>query len=317
MQVLGRGEPELDRKTAAGAVGKVAERSGVHEGRRALGGLNQVRFERVPQERGHRARSVEVGGMNGRSVGRQRRDDAAEPGLQVRVVPGQREDDHHFGRGGDDERALMLHEPGVVALPDEDPSEGPVLHVQRPRPEDPVRVDLERVPVEDVVVEEGREEIVRGGDGVDVAGEAEVDFRGRLDGRPAAARRASLHAEDRPERRLAEAGDGRAVQPREPVGETDRRDGLPFPVLGRGHPRDEDQFPGRLLRRALAYGRHRDLADPPSGRMHLVGPKSKGRCQVVDAPHPRSRIPRPRPGSEGQNARSRDALYRRPLVNPA
>jgi hypothetical protein len=40
----------------------VAERTGVHDGRRILKGLHEVRLERVAQQHGHRARAFELSG---------------------------------------------------------------------------------------------------------------------------------------------------------------------------------------------------------------------------------------------------------------
>ena len=64
------------------------------------------------------------------------------------------------------------------------------------------------MPVEDVGVDERREQVVGGRDRVDVAGEVEVDvLHGHDLGVPAAGR-AALHAEDRAERRLAQGEHG-------------------------------------------------------------------------------------------------------------
>jgi len=56
-----------------------------------------------------------------------------------------------------------------------------------------------------MVVDQRRKQIVRRGDGVEVAGEVEVDVLHRHDLSVAAARRATFHAERRAERRLAKA----------------------------------------------------------------------------------------------------------------
>ena len=88
--------------------------------------------------------------------------------------------------------------------------------------QDAVRVDAERVAVVDVVVDEGRREVVGGPDRVDVAGQVEVEVLHRDDLAVAAAGRAALDPEDGPERRLADR-DGRALPDAvEALGEADR-----------------------------------------------------------------------------------------------
>ena len=65
----------------------------------------------------------------------------------------------------------------------------------------------QRVALLQVIVEQRREQRVRARDRVEVAGEVEVDVLHRQHLRVAAARRAALHAEHRPEARLAHAED--------------------------------------------------------------------------------------------------------------
>ena len=67
------------------------------------------------------------------------------------------------------------------------------------------RIEVGRVAVVEVRVDERGEQIVRGRDRVQVAGEVEVQVLHRDDLRVAAARGAALHAEDGAERRLAQA----------------------------------------------------------------------------------------------------------------
>ena len=84
-----------------------------------------------------------------------------------------------------------------------------------------------------VRVEQRREEIVRGGDRVEIAREVEVDVLHRHDLGVPAARRPALHAEHGAERRLAHAQDRLLPQPAQCLRHTDRHGGLPLP-RGRG-----------------------------------------------------------------------------------
>ncbi len=93
----------------------------------------------------------------------------------------------------------------LAAEADDDLAQGAVADVDDPRPGDREGVDVERVAVVEVVVEEARGEVVRGADGVDVAGEVEVEVLHGDDLAVAAAGGAALDAEDRAQRGLADA----------------------------------------------------------------------------------------------------------------
>ena len=105
------------------------------------------------------------------------------------------------------------------------------------------RTRSERVAPVDMVVEQRGEEVVRGGDRVEVAGEVEVDVDHRRDLRAAAAGRAALHPEARTQRRLAQREHRAATGPVQPVGEADRRRRLPLAGRSRVDRGDEDQLP--------------------------------------------------------------------------
>ena len=87
----------------------------------------------------------------------------------------------------------------------DDRAQRAVVHVDDAAPADAARVDAERVAPIDVIVDQRGEQIVRRADGVEVAGEVEVDVLHRHDLRIAAAGGAALDAEAGTERRLAQA----------------------------------------------------------------------------------------------------------------
>ena len=99
-----------------------------------------------------------------------------------------------------------------------------------------------RVPVMEVRVDQRREQVVRGRDRVQVAGEVQVQVLHRDDLRVAAAGSAALHAEHRPERRLAQAEDRLAAELAETLRERDRRRRLPLARRRRRDRRDVDQL---------------------------------------------------------------------------
>ena len=190
-----QGKPVGDDRVVA--VGDVGERPGMDEGRPALERLEQVRLDRVAQQDRHRAGDAEILRGDRLPVRGRRQDDPAEPRAQVVQVGGEGEDRHDLGGDGDDELGLARDAVLAPAEPDDDVAQRAVADVDDARPEDPVRVDAERVLVVEAVVEERAGQVVRRADGVDVAGQVEVEVLHRDDLAVAAAGGAALDPEHR------------------------------------------------------------------------------------------------------------------------
>ena len=126
-----------------------------------------------------------------------------------------------------------------------------VVHVHDAAPDDAARVDVELVAPVDVVVDHRRQQVVRRGDGVEVAGEVEVDVLHRHDLRVAAAGRAALHAEAGAERGLAQADRRLLADAVQAVAETDGRRRLAFAGRRRVDRGDEDQLAVLAARQRL------------------------------------------------------------------
>ena len=156
-------------------------------------------------------------------------DDATETLAQFREVLREAENCHHFGRDGDVEAGLTADPVGHAAHADDDFAQGPVVHVHDAPPHDAVRIEAESVAVIEVVVQDRGQEIVGGGDGVKITGEMEVDVLHRHDLGITAAGGATLHAEARPEGRLAQTDAGALADAVQRIAETDGSRGLPFP----------------------------------------------------------------------------------------
>ena len=135
-----------------------------------------------------------------------------------------------------------------------------VVHVEHAAPGDAARIDAERIAPIDVIVEQRGEQIVRRGDGVEVAGEVQVDVLHRHDLGIAAAGGAALHAEGRAERRLAQAQHRLLADVIERVGQADRGRGLALAGRRRRDRGDQDQLAVRLaLQRLDVVHRHLGL----------------------------------------------------------
>ena len=167
----------------------VGERAAVDERRRPLARLHEVRADRVVEDRHQRPRHAHLAGEHGLAARGVADEDAVEPGAEVGAGVGQAEDGHDLARRRDVEPRLARH----AALPGP-PRPRTIFREARsfmssaPLPDDVAGVERGVAEVEAVVDRRG-EQVVRGGDRVEVAGELEVDRVRRLDpARPAAGR---------------------------------------------------------------------------------------------------------------------------------
>ena len=215
------------------AVGNVGERAAVDEGGRALEGLNKVGLDGVLQERSHRALGLEVVRGDGLIVVGVGDDHLGKARLEVGEIGGQAQHRHDLAGDGDLKAVLARHAAGLAAETVDDVAELTVIHIDRALPDDAAGVDVQGVALLDVVVEHGGEQVVRCADGVEVAGEVEVDVLHRDDLGVAAARRAALDAEHGAEGGLTQADHGLLADLVERVGQADGGGGLAL-ARGRG-----------------------------------------------------------------------------------
>ena len=134
---------------------------------------------------------------------------------------------------------------------DDDLAQRAVVHVHHALPGDAAHVDAERVALMDVVVDQRRQQVVRRRDGVEVAGEMQVDVLHRHHLGIAAAGGAALDAEARPERGLAQAEHRLLADAVQRVAEPDRGRGLALARRRRGDRGDQDQLAVRLVLQRL------------------------------------------------------------------
>ena len=155
---------------------------------------------------------------------------------------GETEDGHDLGGDGDVEAVLAREAVGDAAQRVDDRAQRAIVHVEHALPSDAARVEAEAVAPVDVIVDHRRQQIVRRRDGVEVAGEVQVDVLHRHHLRIAAAGGAALDAEARPERGLAQAHHRLLADAVETVAETDGRRRLAFAGRGRRDGGDENEL---------------------------------------------------------------------------
>ena len=235
-------------------VGDVGEGAAVDEGGGALQGLDQVGLEGVLQQGRHGAFGLEVVGGDGLAVVGVAHDDAGQALLEVGDGGGQAEDGHDLGCDGDVEAVLAGHALLVSAQAVHDVAELAVVHVDGALPGDLLGVDAQGVALLDVVVEHSGQQVVGCTDGVEVAGEVEVDVLHGDHLGVAAAGSAALDAEDRAQGGLAQSQDGVLADLLEAVCQADGRGGLALAGRGGVDGGDEHQlavFVGCVVREVV------------------------------------------------------------------
>ena len=245
---VGQGETGARGHEAVAAVRDIAEGAGVQNGRAAFERLHEVGAQRILEQQRHGSGGLQITRANGCAFlpARGAHDDVAEALLEIFGVGGECHDRHDLA-GGDDHPALFAHHAVASSHTDDGLTERAVVHVDRTRPGDPLDVESERIPVIQVVVEHGRQQTVRAGDGVKVAREVQVDVVHRQHLRVATAGGAPFYTEYGAETWFTHAEHGVVSEPTKRLAEP-HADGA-FSFTGRrGTDRgDQHQSPlGRL-----------------------------------------------------------------------
>ncbi len=265
------------------AVGDVRERAAVDERRLAFERLHEVRLDGVLEQHGHGARGAELLRCHGLALPRVGDGDRSQAAAEIVEVSSDGRDRHHLGRRGDVEAGLAHVAVRTAAEADNDAAESAVVHVDASAPAHGERIDAERVAVEDVRLEHRREQVVGGADGVDVAGEVEVEVLHRHDLRVAATRGATLDPEDRAERRLTQTEHGSLADLAQALRERDRRRRLAFARFRRRDGRHADELRVLLRGQPVEHGQpHLRLVVPVE--LDLVSLQPDVRRKVGDRP---------------------------------
>src|SRR5437867_1865778 len=272
------------REDAAVPVRDVRKRPAMNERGGAFEGLHQVRQKRVFQEDRGRTVDSKIADFRGPLSTIERDDDSLESCLQVVDPFREAEDRHHLARGRDDEPVFPRHAVLRATEARDDVPELAVVHVEASREQDPRRIDVEHVPVEDVGVHDGRDQVVRGADRVDVPREVEVDFFHRQDLGPPSTGGSTFRAEHGPEGRLPNCDDRLRAEPIEGLAEADRREGLPFSIAGRGRARYQHELALAALPRPVNRVQT-DLRDVIALEDEVGPIEADRRCDFEDGPH--------------------------------
>ena len=263
----------------------VAEGAGVNQGRGVLQSLQQVRVDGVGQNHGHCAVSLQVGRGDGLAVVVQANHDLCQALAQVLEGGCQRENHHDFGGAGDVETGLTDHAVHAFAQAHDDVAQGAVVHVDDAAPLDCARVDAQVVTVVQVVVDHCGKQVVCCGDGVEIAGQVQVQLLHGNDLGVAAACCAALDAEGRAHCGLTQSQDCLAAGLCKALCEGDGGCGLTFTERGGGDCGNHDVL-GAALAGGLCVGGfvEEDLSDILAVGFKAIFADAVVRCDLANRP---------------------------------
>jgi len=147
---------------------------------------------------------------------------------------------HHFARNSDHGFRFSYDTILTATETDDGLADCTITDVNNARPGDASQINVERVAVMKMVVEERRCEIMRCANGVHVTGEMKVELFHRNHLAVATSRGATLDAKHWPKAWLANGDGGAVTNLVEPLRETDGGGGLPFSEWGWADRRDDN-----------------------------------------------------------------------------
>ena len=201
----------------------VGERPGMNEGRLLFERLQQVWHDGIPHQDGHRARDAQIFRGDGPGVAHtviHAHHNA--PNARAHIFKARRQRENRHNLTGDSDIKAGLTRWAIFLRPQahDDAAQRAVVHIHNAIPGDRVGIDVQFLQSQlleirvtptalmvDARVNRGSTEIVRHTDGMDVTGEMQVELFHRHDLTIATAGRATLDAESRPHRGLADSGD--------------------------------------------------------------------------------------------------------------
>ncbi len=182
----------------------VTERPGMNKCRSSLQGLHEIRQQGILQQDGHGAGAAKFLSTDHLSALSQADQNSPEALAKICMVGRQGQHRHDFRRL----RNHKLPRPPPGFLSQENVAKRAVTHPKRAWPSDPFRIDLERISVEQMVIDKCGKEIVARRNGMRIAGKMQIDIFHRVDLGSPASGTAPLDSEDRSQGRLPERDGG-------------------------------------------------------------------------------------------------------------
>ena len=157
-------------------MGDIGKGPPVHQHRRMLQGLDQVRLHGILQKGRHGAHCLQIPCRHRIPLLVIGHDDPGQTFLQVAHILRQAEDSHDFAGHGDDKVVFPHVAVHLAAEPYHNIPEHSVVHVHAALPDNLPAVYPQLVPLLDMVVQKRRQQVVGGGDCVEIPCEVKVQL---------------------------------------------------------------------------------------------------------------------------------------------
>ena len=223
-------------------MGDIRKRAAVDKRRSSLESLHKVGLYGVLQKRRHSSLCLEPAARHGAVLSIISDDDARKARFKVGSGLGKAEYGHNFAGNGDVKAVIALDPVLFSAEAVADIPELPVVHIDASAPGYSFRVNSECVSVHDMVIYHRGQQIVRRADGVDIAGEVEVNVLHGNYLRIASAARSALYSEHRAKRRLAQCSGRIFADLTQAIGKTYSSRGLALACRCRRYGRNKDEL---------------------------------------------------------------------------
>ena len=190
------------RHDAVAAMRDIREGPAMDKGRRSLQGLYQIRLDGILKEQSERPGHIQFLGAHHASVTRIGHHDLPQAALHILQTVRKAEDRHHLRGHGDIKARLARHAVRSATEPDHYVAECAVIEIQHTFPHHAAHIDVQRIALLDMVVNDRRQQVMRRRNRMKIPGEMQVDVLHRNNLRIAAACRAALQAKAWPQGRL-------------------------------------------------------------------------------------------------------------------
>ena len=234
-------------------MGNVGEGAAVNEGRGMLQSLHQVGLQGVLQKSRHCALGLQVMSGDRLAVIGIGHDHTGKTGLEVVDVTGQAQNRHDLGGHGDLEAILTGHALSLAAQTVHNMAQLTVVHIHSALPGDLLHVNPQRVALLNVVIQHGGHQVVGSTNGVEVAGEVQVDVLHGHHLSITAAGSTALDTKHRPQRGLTQGNHSLFPDLAQAVRKAHRGGGLTFAGGSRGNRCHQDQLTVWLILQVLQH----------------------------------------------------------------
>ena len=148
----------------------------MNQRRRMLDGLHQIRPDGILEKRCHGPIDLEISRTDGLAVVGVADHDIAQSAFQIREPITEAKTSHHLGGHADLEGLLPGHGVGHSPEPHHEIAQCPIVHVHHSGPGDSARVDIQAVPMVNMIIDRRRKKIVRQPNRMKVSREMEIDL---------------------------------------------------------------------------------------------------------------------------------------------